>query len=784
MPRNLIRRTTTVPGAYGIGKVQVVYKQRTVRGRLWFVAWPIYAVFFAAMFLSYSWSRPALKQSVTIPTLRFIISALDRLRMTLSVHSRLVYSNKFSTDKANISRQDNITVITARSLQDLVYSQGFIHAIDRGYIMSIHRSFALGNLAAALGPKALYIDKFSRTLNFHRLAQQDYDSLSTENKEVLSAYAAGVNDALTQERNIALPIDFALTVGISWHRSKSKGSGLTAPWSPVHSLAVLRLLSYQWSHGWEDALLDYLAELKVGKEHAQAVQSSPSQHSTATLSDEVLKLYLPSLGGNIVAVSAAASETNSSLLFQDFHSLLQYESSWYGNVLDCKQCESSFRASGWSFPGFPHVLLGRNEHISWGFLASQRKDTETLYIKQALYSSDVPLTSRVEEIEVFGTPMKEAFNIQETAGGPDISGILSEEIVKALTAHDIDHVVLRSPALQSNIDLADVFHRINIATSPEQLQENAIKGLHNIALNFVFATVDGSIGSFSTANALSRPPQTILPLRFEYFDAFNSNQLPETDYLVASQQSVIVASDSQDILSLPGFDRHADQNLTISTGYLRELLMDVYSKSSIQYAEAMRQSLRAAPFDKKPSYYNEIEQALLEFDGYYSAGAVAPVLIEAFRSALLDNILQPLGRSLNRGIMGQNISAIVRPSMRLLRMKPIFSSHQQQLKWWVDEAGGYEKLMERATRQAISFVREHFGIDMKAWTWGNAHKVKVPHILSPMHEVFDEIFLSEMTQSGIGGLDTIYRSQYQSSNLINADHRAFHRRQSWVSALR
>jgi len=51
-----------------------------------------------------------------------------------------------------------------------------------------------GRLAELFGEEALKLDVFARTLGYRRLAEQNWEALSAKNKEILQAYADGVND--------------------------------------------------------------------------------------------------------------------------------------------------------------------------------------------------------------------------------------------------------------------------------------------------------------------------------------------------------------------------------------------------------------------------------------------------------------------------------------------------------------------------------------------------------------------------------------------------------------
>ena len=96
--------------------------------------------------------------------------------------------------------------IDAASLDDAVYAQGYVHAKDRLWQMEYQRRAAKGTLAEVLGKDALEQDIYVRTLGIDAIAEEAYNNLSLESKQIVDAYTAGVNVYL--QENSALPPEF------------------------------------------------------------------------------------------------------------------------------------------------------------------------------------------------------------------------------------------------------------------------------------------------------------------------------------------------------------------------------------------------------------------------------------------------------------------------------------------------------------------------------------------------------------------------------------------------
>lgn len=274
-----------------------------------FLAVIVYSVLFTTMFLSFSWSRPYLKDGYVVPFLRRFVSSIDQLKLILAGTETPQMGQKVDVNDYVHINADNLT--------SALYTQGYMHASDRLLQMEILRRTVLGTLSEFYGNSTVESDKFYRTLNLLDLAAQDYTNLESSSdsdrknyREQLVAYSAGVNafllDASKGEFGGSLPLDFDLLFGIA---SKSYQ---ILPWEPYHTLAVQRLVAYEWGHGWEDAVKKSLFS-KVAHIEEDALWFPSALRSNKLLEKNGLSL-IPSLTGVVVAVSGSRSASGSALL--------------------------------------------------------------------------------------------------------------------------------------------------------------------------------------------------------------------------------------------------------------------------------------------------------------------------------------------------------------------------------------------------------------------------------------------------------------------------------------
>jgi acyl-homoserine lactone acylase PvdQ len=96
--------------------------------------------------------------------------------------------------------------IAAQSLDDLFFAQGYVTAQDRLWQMDMMRRFAAGELAAALGPRYVELDRKQRVLGLREMARRSLAAYSPEVRSQLDAYARGVNAYIAAHR-FRLPLE-------------------------------------------------------------------------------------------------------------------------------------------------------------------------------------------------------------------------------------------------------------------------------------------------------------------------------------------------------------------------------------------------------------------------------------------------------------------------------------------------------------------------------------------------------------------------------------------------
>jgi penicillin amidase len=224
--------------------------------------------------------------------------------------------------------------VQALTREDLAFGQGFCHGQDRLWQLELYRRFASGRLSEFAGEEGLRMDVLMRALGFRRRAEEEVDRVPETVRQLLEAYAAGVNAAVAEAR--ALPFELQLL------RLEPE------PWTPADSLAVSKVLALGFSTNMETEL--FRAELvrRVGAERAARLEPpypdgnplvvDPGGAWTGdglTLIDQIrevrdkLGLGLQPAASNNWVVSGARSVTGRPLLAGDPHITTSIPDVWY-----------------------------------------------------------------------------------------------------------------------------------------------------------------------------------------------------------------------------------------------------------------------------------------------------------------------------------------------------------------------------------------------------------------------------------------------------------------------
>jgi len=429
--------------------------------------------------------------------------------------------------------------IYADSLHDLFFAQGYVHAQDRFWQMDFWRHIGSGRLSEMFGESRVKTDAFLRTVGWRQMAEREWAELDPQSREILTAYADGVNAYLAAHQGSAVSLEYAV-LGLLNPDYEPE------PWTPIHSLTWGKVMAWDLGGNMdteiERAILlatltpEQLADLypEYPADHPVIVPAigegayTPASSLTVlpvrgvdyagvaeniALMEDLLGSLGPGIGSNSWVVSGDRTATGMPLLANDPHLGIRIPSIWYQISLHCRsEAEGCFNVAGFSFAGVPGVVIGHNDNIAWGF-TNVGPDVQDLYVERVnpenpnqyeVNGQWVDMELRTETIQVAGgEPV--TITVRMTRHGPVVSdtyGSLNQESsddepsFTEQAGIDLPGqyvIALKWTALTEPSHVFDTIWDFNRAENFEQFRAAAPE--FNVpAQNLLYADVKGNIG--------------------------------------------------------------------------------------------------------------------------------------------------------------------------------------------------------------------------------------------------------------------------------------------------
>lgn len=332
-----------------------------------------------------------------------------------------------------------IPTIKAVTRHDMLFAQGFVVASERVWQMDIMRRLARGRLAEVFGEDALVADRFYRTVGLADAAAASLNALDAPYRDVLDAYAAGVN-AYIEHAGEDLPLEY-LIAGFE-----------PAPWEPIDSLAIGEFMAWTLAGNIKEELAFLTLSARVG--NRRAIELFPTEEGVPAPSDTAdLPRYTAALGrslerllamprayglpvpgpaSNAWAVNGARTENGEALLANDPHLAPSTPAIWYELEMESRD----YHAAGIALPGVPLILIGHNEHLAWG-MTNAMADTQDLFIERPTPGGAYverpggereAIDVRYQQVPVKGREDAASLTIRSTSQGVILNDLLDTNI--------------------------------------------------------------------------------------------------------------------------------------------------------------------------------------------------------------------------------------------------------------------------------------------------------------------------------------------------------------------
>jgi penicillin amidase len=665
----------------------------------------------------------------------------------------------------------------ADTADDLFRAQGYVQAQDRFYEMDVRRHLAAGRLSELVGRDALEVDTVVRTLGWRRVATRELALLDPRTVAALEAFAAGVNAYVEDRSPGELSLEYTLLGAAGLDHQIEE-------WSPVDSLAWLKAMAWDLRGNMRDeveraSLSKVLAADRVEElfpaypyaKHRPIVEGGAvvggrfEQRATVNtraarpqLTAEMVERLeaadramdrVPALlgrgggiGSNAWVVDGERSKTGQPILANDPHLAASVPGVWYQMGLHCTRlsAECPYDVAGFTFAGFPGVIIGHNRAIAWGF-TNLRPDVTDLYL-EAVRGDRYRrgdrwrrLEERTETIRVAdGEPF--TFTVRSSIHGPLISDVAEEYAAVGADAP----VTADSPPRRRGYAVALSWTALTPGRTADAVlglarADNwasfraAARDFAAPSQNMVYADVEGHIGYQAPG---------VIPIR----EAANRGEWPSPGWdpaydwtgrsvpfralpSVLDPEDGFVATANQAVTG-PGYPFHLGSSF--SYGYRSQRIIDLLLRKGTLSIDDMA----AIQLDTRNEFAATLVPFLLDIDAgsrYYSAGQglldgwdltqPADSAAAAYFNAVWRNLLDLA--------FADQLPPSVAPSGDDRWFEVVTGLLQEPNSWWWDDADtpDLREARDDVLRQALRDARDELvrrqSRRVDGWTWGHHH---------------------------------------------------------------
>ena len=628
--------------------------------------------------------------------------------------------------------------IFAGSAWDGFFGQGFAAAQDRLWHMDFDRFRGLGRTAELLGKDAVQADTQIRMLQLKKSAKADLEIASSDSREMLDAYTAGINGFIDSTQT--LPIEYALL------------NTRPESWQADDCLVVFKIRHIfmgTFEHKlWRGILVAHLGAQKSATllecyaEDGLLISPPGGTFPGKVIPHlEELKRHTDALnwlgetqqGSNSWVVTGEITKSGKPMLCGDSHRALDTPNVYYQNHVSCPD----FDVIGFSFPGvpgFPH--FGHNGHVAW-CITHACADYQDLYIEQ--FDRGDPLRYKVQDH--WESPEIQLDTIQVRD---------AEEVNIALVSTRHGPIITRNP--ESGFGIALKYTAIESAHNwadclPKQLMAGSVKEMEGAMVdwvdpcnNFLFADVDGQVRYLTRGKVPTRPrenrwsPVPGWTGDFEWTGFVPFERMPRISDpkggIIVTANNRIADVEEPDYI---GVDYAPDYRARRVIDRLMELggagvdeMASVHAEKisvpALKYLELLRHAT------VQSTHATKAQEAFERWDGAMDKELIAPTIYSAFHDRLVATIICPHLESLQQvPLSGESRGS---------------AAHVARLRWRLANAAfnndvsmlpagqNWSKVVAEALEHAVSDLQHRLGKNMDSWQWRRVHKTKPVHPLS------------------------------------------------------
>lgn len=409
---------------------------------------------------------------------------------------------------------------------DAYFAQGYVTASHRLWQMEFQTHAAAGRLSEILyhtaGDKVLKVDRLMRRNGLKRAAEESLAAFENDPQAnmIVTAYTEGVNAYIESLNYRRYPVEYKL---LGYKPEK---------WTKLKCALLLKYMAHMLTGESDDIELTHQVN-RFGKDFVNlfypdfpsdmtdpivpsgtAFEKDPAflPKADSLAADSIPKVAVQKLpfekipegyGSNNWAVAGSKTKSGAPILCNDPHLALNFPSIWFEMQISCPD----FNVYGATLPGAPAVIVGFNDHISWGVTNGTRdvKDWYTLKFKDES-RSEYWVDGQWEKVTI----VKDTFLLRGESK-PFVDEVIHTRFGtviydKSLTENEsAQNLACRWIASEPSNELF-TFVKLNSATNYDEYAE-ALTYFNCPAQNFVFASKTGDVALWQQGGLYIHAPE-------------------------------------------------------------------------------------------------------------------------------------------------------------------------------------------------------------------------------------------------------------------------------------
>lgn len=717
--------------------------------------------------------------AATIAVLIFAFTAVSYFVLKSYVPD---YNSELTSNQLNnnvkIYRDENaVPYIIAEDKSDAAFALGFVHAQERMFQMDLARRAGEGRLSEVFGSETLEFDLMFKKLRIEKIVDEHLGKLSDLSKQMLSAYSDGVNFYLDKNEG-TYSIEFDV---IGYTPEK---------WKPKHSLIMAKLLAFELNLSWwSDITYAHLLQKFETEKVKEIIPDYPDNAPTIIpnnindFADVSLNLIKTDrayrdfmgfvgthIGSNNWVVNAEKSVSGKPIIANDPHLAYQAPGRWY--VASIKS--PGWNVDGFTLPGMPAVVIGKNEDISWVLTNVMADDAdfyfEELDSSQTKYFLDGEWRDlRIEQDTIIVRDSTDVIiEIKSTHRGPIVTGARTYKPLFNTDNIERATISMNWTAYQFSDELNGIL-LVNQASDWKEFL-NGVKDFTVPGQNFVYGDNDGNIGYVCAARLPIRnnvSPTMIYDGRSSENDWRGFISFQEMPKLFNPSENFIASANNK---TLRNFRYHISNIWEPPSRIerIREVLQSKDKLSITDYKQLQNDfyshyARKITPFILNAFGNAEIEDKnlkasvdlLRKWNFIIDKRSQTPAIFNGFLMHFLKNtFMDEMGEELfNEYVFLANVPYRI-----------IFEMLNRGYSSWFNNIGTEkietrDDIIRNSFVDALDYLEENLSEDIADWQWGEIHKVEFEHFFSGFNDIIDSFVNIGPYKIGGDGT-TVFNTEY------------------------